>query len=172
MHAQKWSACLVFSCIFTNAVISPRNTSGCAAARWTGGRHVRSPLALARWSRARVHLNFHSFNLRVQIRWTGYVEIRYFPPKIHNRYDSETMDERHNVSGDVVWLKNSGRLQKHLGMFACLFFFLTVHQFFVFLIELVQHYNVWINFEIICKPDGLYSLSFLNPLYSCRILNN
>lgn len=35
-------------------------SSGCAAPRWTGGWHVRSPLAPARWSRARVHLNFHS----------------------------------------------------------------------------------------------------------------
>ncbi len=26
------------------------------------------------------------------------------PQKIHTRYDSETMDERHNVSGDVVWV--------------------------------------------------------------------
>lgn len=83
----------------------------------------------------------------MRVRWTGYGEIRYFPKKLHTHFDSETTDERHNVSVNVVWLKIAGDCRNILACSCVIFFF-----FFTL------YYNVWINFEIICEPDGLYPL--------------
>lgn len=88
-------------------------SSGCAAPRWTGGWHVRSPLAPARWSRARVHLNFHSSTVRAgsACESAGQVTVRFgTSPKFTHSFwfRNKWREAQCQRQRNVVWLKIAG----------------------------------------------------------------